>query len=115
MAGSKFVYGFSEDPGEDALTLCGGKGVGLIRMRKPGRPLPEGFIISTDSCTRYLESGEPPEDPTDEVTDHLDEVDTRSIRENPAFLNLTVAEYPVVPSRVVDQDPDEVRPPGGEA
>ena len=71
MAESKFVYGFSEDPGEDTLALCGGKGAGLMRMRGLGLPVPEGFIISTEACTRYIESGELPEDLMDEVMDHL--------------------------------------------
>lgn len=42
----------------------------------------------------------------DEVMDHLGEVDTQSIRENLAFLNLTVAGYTKVSSCVVDQDLD---------
>jgi hypothetical protein len=47
----RFVYGFTEDLGSgDVLALCGGKGSGLMRMRRLGLPVPEGFIITTEAC-----------------------------------------------------------------
>jgi pyruvate, orthophosphate dikinase len=58
-AAGKFVYGFSKDLGaEDVLALCGGKGAGLMRMRRLGFPVPEGFIITTAACVFYIRSGE---------------------------------------------------------
>src|SRR3954452_16198855 len=71
-AAGKFVYGFSEDLGaEDVLALCGGKGAGLMRMRRLGFPVPEGFIITTAACVFYIRSGELPEGLMAEVMEHL--------------------------------------------
>jgi hypothetical protein len=53
-AARRFVYGFAEDLGsEDVVGLCGGKGSGLMRMRRLGLPVPEGFITTTEACTSY--------------------------------------------------------------
>jgi hypothetical protein len=61
-AARRFVYGFTEDLGlEHVLALCGGKGSGLMRMCRLGLPVPEGFIITTEACASYIESGELPE------------------------------------------------------
>src|SRR5918997_3578233 len=69
----RLVYGFSEDPGvEDGLvTLCGGKGAGLMRMRQLGLPVPEGFVITTEACAGYMKSGELPGGLMAQVMDHL--------------------------------------------
>ncbi len=93
MADSKFVYGFSEDPGEGALALCGGKGAGLMRMRGLGLPVPEGFIISTEACTRYMESGDLPEGLMAEVMDRLARLEEATGRrfgdpENPLLVSV---------------------------
>src|SRR5215218_1953486 len=71
-AAGGFVYGFTEDLGsEDVLALCGGKGSGLMRMRRLGLPVPEGFIITKEACVSYIESGELPEGLMAEVMDYL--------------------------------------------
>jgi phosphoenolpyruvate synthase/pyruvate phosphate dikinase len=44
------VEGFSKD-------LLGGKGFGLVAMRKAGLPVPPAFVITTEACRRYLEDG----------------------------------------------------------
>src|ERR671911_2073559 len=68
----KLVYGFSEDPGpENVLALCGGKGAGLMRMRLSGLPVPEGFVITTEACVSYIESGKLPDGLMAEVNDHM--------------------------------------------
>ncbi len=74
---TKFVYGFSEDPGteDDLVALYGGKGAGLMRMRQLGLPVPEGFVITTEACTGYLESGELPEGLMDQVMEHLERLE----------------------------------------
>jgi len=38
--------------------LLGGKGANLAEMTKLGLPVPQGFTISTEACTRYYEDGE---------------------------------------------------------
>lgn len=72
MADGKFVYGFSDDTGAgDILALCGGKGTGLMRMRRLGLPVPEGFIITTEACASYTSSGELPGGLMGKVEEHL--------------------------------------------
>ena len=53
----KFVYTFSEGNGDMRETL-GGKGANLAEMTRLGLPVPQGFTVSTDACTRYYEDGE---------------------------------------------------------
>ena len=49
------VYFFEEgDP--DNKKLLGGKGAGLAKMTQLGLPVPPGFTISTQECTRYYEN-----------------------------------------------------------
>src|SRR5215207_4636873 len=69
---SRFVYGFLEDPGiDDVRSLLGGKGAGVRDMRKLGFLVPEGFTITTEACTHYIESGELPEGLMDDVKSHM--------------------------------------------
>jgi len=37
--------------------LLGGKGANLAEMTKLGMPVPQGFTITTEACTRYYEDG----------------------------------------------------------
>jgi len=72
----RFVYGFSDDLGPaDVLALCGGKGSGLIRMRALGLPVPEGFVITTEACVSYIETGALPDGLMDEVNENLKRVE----------------------------------------
>ena len=58
---AKYVYDFSEG-NKDLKDLLGGKGANLAEMTRLGLPVPPGFIITTEACRAYLESGElPPE------------------------------------------------------
>ncbi|MBR2448614.1 MAG: pyruvate, phosphate dikinase [Clostridia bacterium] len=52
----KYVYLFSEGNGK-MRELLGGKGANLAEMTKIGLPVPQGFTISTEACTRYYEDG----------------------------------------------------------
>lgn len=64
---SKFVYLFSE--GDKSMrNLLGGKGANLAEMTKIGLPVPQGFTISTEACTKYYEDGKVL---TDEVVDQI--------------------------------------------
>jgi len=53
----KYVYLFSEADGGNK-ELFGGKGANLAEMTKMGLPVPQGFIVSTESCTKYYADGE---------------------------------------------------------
>lgn len=52
----KYVYLFSEGD-ESMRELLGGKGANLAQMVKLGMPVPAGFTVSTEACTRYYEDG----------------------------------------------------------
>ena len=54
---NKYVYLFSEGNGS-MRELLGGKGANLAEMTNIGLPVPQGFIISTEACTRYYEDNE---------------------------------------------------------
>ncbi len=51
---NKYVYLFKEGNAE-MRNLLGGKGAGLAEMTRIGLPVPQGFTISTEACTRYYE------------------------------------------------------------
>ena len=52
----KYVYLFSEGNGS-MRELLGGKGANLAEMTNLGLPVPQGFTISTEACTKYYEDG----------------------------------------------------------
>ena len=52
----KYVYLFTEGNGS-MRELLGGKGANLAEMTKIGLPVPQGFTISTEACTKYYEDG----------------------------------------------------------
>ncbi|AEM78494.1 pyruvate, phosphate dikinase [Thermoanaerobacter wiegelii] len=52
----KYVYLFSE--GDASMRdLLGGKGANLAEMTKLGLPVPQGFTVTTEACTRYYQDG----------------------------------------------------------
>ncbi|MCI6909705.1 MAG: pyruvate, phosphate dikinase [Eubacteriales bacterium] len=54
---TKYVYLFTEGNGK-MRELLGGKGANLAEMTGLGMPVPQGFTITTEACTRYYEDGE---------------------------------------------------------
>ena len=52
MEKKKFVYSFNEGS-KDMKELLGGKGAGLAEMTKIGLPVPFGFTVTTQACSRY--------------------------------------------------------------
>ncbi len=52
----KYVYLFSEG-NEKMRELLGGKGANLAEMTNLGMPVPQGFTITTEACTRYYDDG----------------------------------------------------------
>lgn len=53
---SKYVYLFTEG-NADMRNLLGGKGANLAEMTNIGLPVPQGFTITTEACTKYYEDG----------------------------------------------------------
>ena len=56
-----YVYRFGggvSDGGKGDRDLLGGKGANLAEMASIGLPVPPGFTISTEMCTRYYDEGE---------------------------------------------------------
>jgi len=58
---TRYVYRFGggvDDGGKGDKNLLGGKGANLDGMAAIGLPVPPGFTITTEMCTRYYEDGE---------------------------------------------------------
>ncbi len=53
---SKYVYLFKEG-NASMRNLLGGKGANLAEMTNIGLPVPYGFTVTTEACTRYYEDG----------------------------------------------------------
>ncbi len=66
----KYVYDFAEG-NKNLKDLLGGKGANLAEMMNLGLPVPPGFTITTEACREYLASGAEPDGLTDEITAHL--------------------------------------------
>ena len=77
---ARYVYRFgngASDGGSGDKTLLGGKGANLAEMASIGLPVPPGFTISTEMCTRYYEEGESfPESLKREVADGIAHIET---------------------------------------
>lgn len=52
----KYVYLFSEG-NASMRNLLGGKGANLAEMTNLGIPVPQGFTVTTEACTKYYEDG----------------------------------------------------------
>jgi len=52
----KYVYSFKEG-NKDMRELLGGKGANLAEMTGIGLPVPRGFTVTTEACTKYYEDG----------------------------------------------------------
>ena len=58
---SRWVYAFGGDRTEgrvDMSALLGGKGANLAEMARLGLPVPPGFTVTTEVCTRFYAEGE---------------------------------------------------------
>ena len=53
---TKYVYLFKEG-NANMRELLGGKGANLAEMTNIGLPVPQGFTVTTEACTRYYEDG----------------------------------------------------------
>ena len=53
--GKKYVYMFTEG-NADMRNLLGGKGANLAEMTNMGLPIPQGFTVTTETCTEFNEN-----------------------------------------------------------
>lgn len=53
----KYVYLFKEGSAK-MRELLGGKGANLAEMTNLGLPVPQGFTVTTEACTRYYQDGQ---------------------------------------------------------
>ncbi|MFY9506249.1 MAG: pyruvate, phosphate dikinase [Caldicoprobacterales bacterium] len=53
----KYVYLFKEGNAK-MRELLGGKGANLAEMTNLGLPVPQGFTVTTEACTRYYQDGQ---------------------------------------------------------
>ena len=65
----KYVYLFTEG-NASMRNLLGGKGANLAEMTNIGLPVPQGFTITTEACTKYYEDGR---EINDEIKSQIDE------------------------------------------
>ena len=65
----KYVYAFKEG-NADMRNLLGGKGANLAEMTNIGLPVPQGFTITTEACTKYYDDGR---EISDEIKSQIDE------------------------------------------
>ena len=67
----KYVYLFIEG-NADMRNLLGGKGANLAEMTNIGLPVPQGFTITTEACTKYYEDGkEISKEIQDQINDYI--------------------------------------------
>ncbi len=68
---TKYVYLFSEG-NASMRNLLGGKGANLAEMTGLGLPVPRGFTVTTEACTRYYADGKKIEkDIEDQIYEYL--------------------------------------------
>jgi pyruvate,orthophosphate dikinase len=83
----KWVYLFDEvdqaekkaGDWEGVRSLLGGKGANLAEMTRIGVPVPPGFVVTTEACNAYLDSGEQfPDGAWDQVLDAMKDVERKT-------------------------------------
>ncbi len=89
----KYVYLF-EEGNANMRELLGGKGANLAEMTNIGMPVPYGFTITTEACTRYYEDGEKiADDIQEEILAYLEKLQAKSGKvlgseENPLLVSV---------------------------
>ena len=89
----KYVYLF-EEGNANMRELLGGKGANLAEMTNIGMPVPYGFTITTEACTRYYDDGERiADDIQEEILAYLEKLEAKSGKvlgseENPLLVSV---------------------------
>ena len=75
---SKYVYAFEEGK-KEMRNLLGGKGANLAEMTNIGMPVPRGFTITTEACTKYYDDGKTiSKEIEDEIFSKLEELEKKT-------------------------------------
>ncbi|MGD8373123.1 MAG: pyruvate, phosphate dikinase [Syntrophobacterales bacterium] len=78
MAEKNYVFSFEKGDGKNKK-LLGGKGANLCEMTQIGIPVPPGFVITTEACIQYLESGNKmPKGLMAQITSHMKELEKKT-------------------------------------
>jgi pyruvate,orthophosphate dikinase len=73
-----YVYAFEKGDGKNKQ-LLGGKGANLCEMTQIGLPVPPGFVVTTEACVHYLDSGNRlPPGLMDQITAHLKDLERKT-------------------------------------
>lgn len=72
----KYIYSFTEGS-KEMKDLLGGKGANLAEMTNIGLPVPAGFVITTETCNYYLQTGKFPDGFSNELSEHLGLVESK--------------------------------------
>ncbi len=89
----KYVYLFSEG-NASMRNLLGGKGANLAEMTALGMPVPQGFTISTEACTRYYDDGktigEDIQEQIDAALERIEKINGKKFgdKENPLLVSV---------------------------
>ena len=89
----KYVYMFSEG-NKDLKNLLGGKGANLAEMTNIGLPVPSGFTVTTEACTKYYEDNENlSDDVVEEIFENLKKLEEKTgkkfgDKENPLLVSV---------------------------
>ena len=89
----KYVYSFNEGS-KDMKKLLGGKGANLAEMTKIGLPVPFGFTVTTEACSKYYSDGKKIDEDIireiEEKTEELEEVMGKKIGDpnNPLMVSV---------------------------
>ncbi|MBP1727244.1 MAG: pyruvate, phosphate dikinase, partial [Deltaproteobacteria bacterium] len=93
MTERTYVYAFEKGDGKNKK-LLGGKGANLCEMTQIGLPVPPGFVITTEACVEYLDSGNRlPPGLMDQTVVHLQELERKTGKgfgnpENPLLVSV---------------------------
>ena len=72
----KYVYLFDQG-NANMRELLGGKGANLAEMTHIGLPVPQGFTITTEACTRYYDDGRKiGDDIQAEIMEYIDKLES---------------------------------------
>lgn len=75
---TKYVYAFEEGK-KEMKNLLGGKGANLAEMTNIGLPVPRGFTVTTEACTKYYEDGKKiSKEIEDEIFSKLEELEKKT-------------------------------------
>jgi pyruvate,orthophosphate dikinase len=74
---TQYSYSYQKGDGKNKV-LLGGKGANLCEMTQIGLNVPPGFVITTETCLKYLEQGLLPEDLLEEVRQQIQGIEQLS-------------------------------------